>query len=111
MTDWQPIETALKGREMLVYYKNKYGKERIVRARYYPPETLESEEMADEEWAPEGWYEESDTHDILRPVDGEPTHWMHLPPPPTELHRHAGITAASFDSAVDVSLEKNPINS
>ena len=27
------------------------------------------------------------------------------------LHRHAGITAASFDSAVDVSLEKNPINS
>ena len=95
--EWQPIETAPRGVWFLAierwnnvnnYYACKYDTEDDDGQRYYS--------------AACGQYVT---------VEPEPTHWMPLPPPPTELHRHAGITAASFDSAVDVSLEKNPINS
>jgi hypothetical protein len=52
-----------------------------MRAQYYLPETLESDE-SESGWADEGWYEESEAYEYLMPLEGEPTHWMPLPPAP-----------------------------
>jgi hypothetical protein len=78
---WQPIDTAPKGKIVLVHYKNRLGNGRTMRARYYLPETLESDE-SESGWADEGWYEESEAYEYLMPLEGEPTHWMPLPPAP-----------------------------
>ena len=40
---WQTIDTAPKGRIVLVYYKNPLGNGRTMRARYYLPDTLDSD--------------------------------------------------------------------
>lgn len=81
--EWQPIESAPKGRIVLVHYYNVLGKSRTVRAAYYLADSLESEDT-ESGFADEGWYEEAEAYDNLAPVDGEPTHWMPLPPPPKE---------------------------
>jgi len=78
---WQPIDTAPKGKIVLVHYKNRLGNCRTMRAQYYLPETLESDE-SESGWADEGWYEESEAYEYLMPLEGEPTHWMPLPPAP-----------------------------
>lgn len=78
---WQPIETAPKGRIVLVYYKNSLGNGRTMRARYYLPETLESD-TTESGWADEGWYEESEAYEYLMPLEHDPTHWMPLPAGP-----------------------------
>ena len=78
---WQPIDTAPKGKIVLVHYKNRLGNGRTMRAQYYLPETLESDE-SESGWADEGWYEESEAYEYLMPLEGEPTHWMPLPPAP-----------------------------
>lgn len=78
---WQPIETAPKGRIVLVHYKNRLGNGRTMRARYYLEDTLDSD-TTESGWADEGWYEESEAYEYLMPLDGDPTHWMPLPPPP-----------------------------
>ena len=78
---WQPIETAPTGKIVLVHYKNSLGNGRTMRARYYLPETLESE-TEESGWADEGWYEESEAYEYLMPLDEKPTHWMPLPPAP-----------------------------
>jgi len=76
---WRLIETAPENQTMLVHYRTRSGTGRTMRARYYPPETLESDTSG---WADEGWYEESEAYEYLMPLDGEPTHWMPLPPAP-----------------------------
>lgn len=78
---WQPIDTAPKFKIVLVHYKNRLGNGRTMRARYYLPETLESDE-SESGWADEGWYEESEAYEYLMHLEGEPTHWMPLPPAP-----------------------------
>ena len=78
---WQPIETAPKGRILLVDYTNRAGKWRTVRGRYYEAETLDSE-VSDDGWAPEGWYEEADNAEEINFTDEPPTHWMPLPAAP-----------------------------
>ena len=78
---WQPIETAPKGRIVLVYYKNALGNGRTMRARYYLHETLESD-TTETGWADEGWYEESEAYEYLMPLEHQPTHWMPLPAAP-----------------------------
>lgn len=78
---WQPIETAPKGRIVLVYYTNRLGKGRVMRARYYLQDTLESD-TTESGWADEGWYEESEAYEYLMLLEGEPTHWMPLPSAP-----------------------------
>ena len=78
---WQPIETAPKGKIVLMHYKNRLGNGRTMRARYYLPETLDSD-TTESGWADEGWYEESEAYEYLMPLDGEPTHWMQLPSAP-----------------------------
>ena len=90
--DWQPIETAPKGKKVLAAYKNGLGKWRRIIARYYEPGTLEAgddDETADEHgYATEGWYEDSETHEFILPCDYPPTHWQELPEPPNaELRR------------------------
>ena len=78
---WQTIETAPNGRIVLVHYKNRLGNGRTVRARYYLPETLESD-ATETGWADEGWYEESEAYEYLMPLEHQPTHWMPLPSAP-----------------------------
>lgn len=81
---WQPIETAPQNRIVLVHYTNDLGNGRTMRARYYPPETLESD-VAENGWADEGWYEESEAYEYLMPLEHDPTHWMPLPEPPASI--------------------------
>lgn len=78
---WAPIDTAPPGQTVLVHYRNCADNGRTMRATYYSPETLESD-TSDSGWADEGWYEESEAYEYLMPLQGEPTHWMPLPPPP-----------------------------
>lgn len=121
---WQPIETAPKGRIVLVYYKNSLGNGRTMRARYYLPETLDSD-TTESGWADEGWYEESEAYEYLMPLEHDPTHWMPLPagpdtaPQPTKqpltdeeiaalwLDSISGpLTATKFASAVIAAYER-----
>ena len=80
---WQPISTAPKdGRTLLLGYFNSHGKWRTMRGRWYSLDTI-VEEWEESDLAGEGWYEtvvESD--DYPNCWWAEPTHWMHLPPPP-----------------------------
>mgnify|MGYP001565292617 FL=1 len=78
---WLPIETAPKGKTVLVHYKNQLGNGRTMRACYYIPETLESD-TEESGWADEGWYEQSEAYEYLMPLDGDHTHWQPLPPLP-----------------------------
>lgn len=80
---WRPIDTAPKGRAVLVGYRNRAGKWRTVKGCYYLPQTLQMEDdrddLEDDGYAPEGWYEESETHDAIFKTDEPPSHWMPLP--------------------------------
>lgn len=86
--EWKPIESAPKGRKLIVGYRNVLGKWRAIIAAYYLPGTLDASEWNDggdeHGFAPEGWYEESETHDELLPCE-TPTHWMPLPAAPVSL--------------------------
>lgn len=78
---WRPIETAPKGKKVLVGWRNPQGKWFTVTARFF-----EDGELEDEEGDPcrAGWYEESETHETLLLLGrGQtPTHWMPLPADP-----------------------------
>ncbi len=82
LDEWRPIETAPKGRKVIAGYWNALGKWRTITARYYTPETLDSEHTQSG-FASEGWYEESESIEEIMPTDCEPSHWMPLPNPPT----------------------------
>lgn len=82
--EWRPIESAPKGRKLIVGYFNKLGKWRTVMGRYYLPKTLINENdnldlnEDDDGYAPEGWYEESESQSSILPTDEPPTHWKPL---------------------------------
>jgi len=79
---WQPIETAPRGCKLLLAYRNKAGHWRRIIGRYYPPNSLPAPEDSDDEFAPEGWYEESESHEVLLFTEEPPTHWQLIPAPP-----------------------------
>lgn len=80
MNEWKTIDTAPRNRTLLLGYKNRLGKWRSTRGCWFSKYEIENHWDNDE--MPEGWYE--------TPSEGEecffinPTHWMHLPPPPVE---------------------------
>lgn len=83
---WRPIETAPKdGRKVILFYLNRNNKARTVMARWLTDE--EAEESDEDGVGLEcGWYECIDNWDDFAQVaihEGEPTHWMPLPPVPT----------------------------
>lgn len=92
MTGWQPIATApMTGRKVLLAYVNRNGKPRTVMARWLTDDQA-AETDADGVGLEGGWYECIDNWGDYTEVaihEGEPTHWMPLPPPPA----HHGITA------------------
>ena len=76
---WQPIETAPRGRALLLGYWNALGNWRTVMGSYYCEGELESE-TDDSGFAPAGWYEATQAYEYLACLDEEPTHWQSLPP-------------------------------
>lgn len=92
-TGWRPIETAPKGRKVIVSVPNGSKHTPItMMGRYWPQYTLQSaegygpgdgfEEGPDGDcYAPEGWYEEMEAEEPpLHNIN--PTHWQPLPEPP-----------------------------
>ena len=93
--EWLPIESAPKGKSILVHYTNSYGRGRTVKAYYIERFTEEaSSDSENDEYNEDddtyytlpGWYEMIDNWDDYSAVaiHSDPTHWMLLPAPPTD---------------------------
>ncbi len=83
---WRDMETAPKDTKVLVAYQNALGNWRVVLACYHTQLPWSEESYLDfvdqeGEYAPEGWYEESETHETILPVDGTPLVWCEIPTP------------------------------
>lgn len=82
---WQPIETAPKtGKKVILFYLNRNNFPRTVMARWLTDEQA-AETDTDCVGLEGGWYECIDNWDDYTEVaihEGEPTHWMPLPPAP-----------------------------
>lgn len=84
---WQLIDTAPKGRKLIVGYRNSLGHWRSVMGFYVLPGTLDANtdfiDGDEDGYAPEGWYEDGEAYaEAMLPTDQPPTHWMFLPEPP-----------------------------
>ena len=83
---WRPIESAPKtGRKVILFYKNRLNVGRTVIARWLTDEQA-TEIDADDVGLEGGWYECIDNWDDFTEVaihEGEPSHWMPLPAPPS----------------------------
>lgn len=84
MEGWQTMDSAPKNRKVLVAYRSPLGNWRIVTACYCTqlPWSDDEQELHDEEYAPEGWYEESDSHEVILPTSSPPEYWQPLPAAP-----------------------------
>lgn len=94
---WQDISTAPVLKSVLIHYKNKLGNSRIIKARFVPRFTVETnsdsdeiaqeyEEANDRYTLQEGWYEVIDNWDDFSSVlvnEGNPDAWHPLPLKPT----------------------------
>lgn len=69
MTEWQPIETAPKGREMFV-----------VRAFNVPNGYVGGRDYTSDPWCV--WWSVPDSAFVRWPHHFAPTHWLALPPQP-----------------------------
>lgn len=93
-SQWMPIEAAPKNTKIIVRYKNIYGKDRTVFAKYIEKFTEEAAteyetdycESDDTYYLKEGWVELIDNWDEFSSVyfdsQNVPTHWMSIPPAP-----------------------------
>lgn len=85
---WMPIESApMTGRKVILFYVNRSSRPRTVMARWLTDEQA-AETDGDGVGLEGGWYECIDNWDNYTEVaihEGEPSHWMPLPPPPSPL--------------------------
>lgn len=85
--EWMPIESAPRDKWLLLGYKNQLGNWRTVRGNWFSVHMIAEWEDFDgnpEDY--EGWYETAENSDDLPNVwKINPTHWMPLPKPPTEV--------------------------
>lgn len=99
MNNWIKVKDELPptGKEVIAYYKNSDGEQKIIRAFYAPRFTIEDNNNNEYEGAEyceekgeyfliEGWYESNEHEDVHWFVDEEVTHWMHMPSPPRKTH-------------------------
>ena len=97
-TQWISVAERMPAanKTVLVYYLNRNGLPRRVRACWIAAKTQESsadseigeyDALSDTHFDPEGWYERIDNWDDYSSVvihEGVPTCWMDLPPPPAQ---------------------------
>lgn len=78
---------------VIAYYENVLGRDCVIRAIHVEPLTLEAteewddceyDEGTDTYYCPEGWYENNEAEETHWQVEGEVTHWMPLPEPPSQ---------------------------
>ncbi len=93
-TPWISASVLLPDKNCLAFYKNSFGKNRIVKAFYAKKFQLEQSpdnsyqdynEETDTYFLPEGWYETIDNwpdFSYIEITEGEVTHWMVLPDAP-----------------------------
>jgi hypothetical protein len=95
MSEWIKVGDDKPKCNVFVFYKNNHSKGRVVKARWIGrfEEPVNDEDCLDSvvdgdgnEWWPEGWYEQIDNwvdFTSVYIIEGEVTHWMPLPKPPT----------------------------
>jgi hypothetical protein len=97
---WLPIASAPKNKKLIAGYTNEWGNWRTVMACFYAAGTLEWHDDLgwdeDAEYAPEGWYEETETHEVVMPLETDPTHWQ---PSPRAPGAPATVRAERTDAA------------
>ena len=95
---WVSVDDKLPdaGEKVLATFENSHGKRRTICGHLVPRWTIESDcddaydeysEEKDAYYLREGWYENIENWGDFSSVyvcDGEVTHWMPLPKPPTE---------------------------
>lgn len=83
--EWKTIDSAPKdGKTIILGYLNSHGKWRTMRGQWFTKECID-DNWEDGDLFDAGWYEtsvEADEAPSCWPTN--PTHWMPLPPPPTE---------------------------
>lgn len=96
VSTWLPIDTVPPGVNVFVFYRNRAGMGRTIKAMHSPRFTLEANEDCEDGVAEyhealdrytlvEGFWEQIDNWDEFTQVlvtEGEPTHWMPLPAEP-----------------------------
>jgi hypothetical protein len=93
---WVPVAERMPppGSVVLVAYRNQLGHWRRIRAEWVPARTQEADidfeeadydDETDTYYTPEGWYERINNwgdYSSVKVYEGEPSHWIYLPPPP-----------------------------
>lgn len=89
---WNKVEDCMPNgdEEVLVTYKNSWGKDVVLLASHYDELTAEApgewdpddcayNEVDDTYYIPEGWYEACAGSEELYGIDGTVSHWMPIP--------------------------------
>ena len=93
---WVPVAERMPaaGQTVLACYRNRANNVRRIRAHWVAAKTTEAgtddecaeyDEATDTYWTPAGWYEQIDNwgdYSAVMVCEGEPTHWMPMPPAP-----------------------------
>jgi hypothetical protein len=94
LMQWQPIETAPKtGRKIILFYLNRNGLARRVMGRWLTDDEANVSDT-DGVGLEAGWYECIDNWPDYTEVaihEGDPTHWMPLPPTPEGVPESGGV--------------------
>jgi hypothetical protein len=89
VTGWMPIDSAPKnGSHVLLFYRNVLNKPRTVIGSWWQPQLSDDADF-DADTNPDGlgelaWYESSWAGEEAIQLEADPTHWMPLPPAPSD---------------------------